>query len=192
MMIAAAPLIAAAPFVPISLSRRRRVAAIVAGIFVVNTVLALLMLVAKARLPVVALAPPRGAGATIPQAIASYNDLVLAIQAHTRAGEPIFSGVTRHDRLFATDVLLYFLTDRPAPTRYYELNRGHMASETVQAEVVDALERRGVRIVVLVDWLSNEPNRSSISNGVTLLDDYIRTHYGRLGTFGAYELLDRR
>jgi hypothetical protein len=90
---------------------------------------------------------------------------VLAIKTRTRVGEPIFSGAVGHDRLFGTDVLLYFLTDRPAPTRYYELNRGLMASETVQAQIVDELERQGVRTVVLVDWPSTESPRPSTAPG---------------------------
>jgi len=191
-MMVAAPLIAAAPFIPASLSRRGRIVAVVTTVFVVNMVLAFDMLAAKARIPVVPLAPPHGIGITIPEADASYNDLVLAIMGSTRAGEPIFSGSVRHDGLFGTDVLLYFLTERPAPTRYYELNRGLMASETVQAQIIDALERQSVRTVVLVDWPSSESPRPSRARSVTLLDDYIRTHYRHVARFGHYELGKRR
>jgi hypothetical protein len=45
---------------------------------------------------------------------------------------------------------------------------------------------------VLLDKVSDEPNRSAVSNGITLLDDYIRDHYRLVRTFGSYRLLSRR
>ena len=67
-----------------------------------------------------------------------------------------------------------------------------MASETVQAQIIDALERQSVRTVVLVDWPSTESSRPSRARPVTLLDDYIRTHYRHVARFGHYELGKRR
>jgi hypothetical protein len=41
-------------------------------------------------------------------------------------------------------------------------------------------------------WESREPNASSVSSGVTHLDDYIRDHYTTATTFGSYRVLRRR
>jgi hypothetical protein len=191
MTIATIPLIAMAPAIRMSPERRRKLTVIVTGILIVYAGLAVRTVTAKATVPVVALATPRGSGITIPKADAAYNDLVLAIKARTQPGEPIFSGATRHDRLFGNDLLLYFLADRPAATPFYELNRALMAHEAVQTAIIEALERRAVRVVVLFGLLSNEANLSSSGRPVPLLDDYIRLHYTRVGTFGDYELRER-
>ena len=191
MTIATVPLIAMAPSIRTSPARRRKLAVIVTGILIVYAGLALHAVMEKSAIPVVALAAPRGSGITIPEADAIYNDLVLAIKARTQPGEPIFSGVTRHDRLFGTDLLIHFLADRPAATPFYELNRALMAREAVQAAIIESLERQAVRVVVLLGLLSNEANLSSSGRPVPLLDDYIRLHYTKVGTFGNYELRER-
>ena len=189
-MMTAVPLIVAAAFIPTSSSRRRRMVLVVAGIFLANAVLASHLLADKARTPVVPLAPPRGAGITIPEEDAPAT--IGAGNQGARPGEPIFSGATRHGQLLGTDVLRHFLRDRPAATLYYELNRGLMASETVQAEIIEALERRGVRTAVLVDWPSTE--RIAPSFLVGRGHGSRRLHPHRLQTrrpFGHYELSER-
>jgi hypothetical protein len=60
--------------------------------------------------------------------------------------------------------------------------------------MITDLER--TRPAVLVRWVSplaqaEEPNGSSRSSGVTLLDDYLARHYERVGRFGDY-VLERR
>lgn len=192
MTITVVPLIAAAPFIPTSVNRRRRLAVVVGSVVGVYGMLAVFTLVAKAQIPVVALVPPRGAGVTIPVGSASYNDLIRATRAHTRVDEPIFSGAIRHDQVLITDVLLYFLTERSAPTPYYELNRGLMADKAVHTEIIRTLEERRVRVIVLLDKISDEPNKSSVPNGIPLLDNYIRQHYKPVGTFGDYHLMTRQ
>ena len=120
MMIATVSLIAAAA--PASRSARQRSWAS-AGIGIVvatSCAHAFLTFVVKARTPVT----PRGAGITTPLMMSRYDELVHTIVSRTKPGESIFSTVTNHERIHATDVLLYFLADRPAPTPYYELNRG--------------------------------------------------------------------
>jgi hypothetical protein len=47
-----------------------------------------------------------------------------------------------------------------------------------------------VRYVVLWEApLSPEPNRSSESSGVTILDDFIKANYERVAGFGKYVIL---
>jgi hypothetical protein len=191
-MIATTPLIAAAPLISHSVNARRRLATGVAGIIGLYGIFAAAIVVKKMQTPVIPLTTARGNGVTIPAAAAPYNELLIAVQAATTPGERIFSGVMRHDVIWNNDVLVYFLTKRPAATPYYELNRGLMANERVQAEIVEALEKQSVRIIVLLDKVSDEPNRSAVSNGITLLDDYIRDHYRLVRTFGSYRLLSRR
>jgi hypothetical protein len=65
----------------------------------------------------------------------------------------------------------------------------------VQREIVTDLER--ARPEMLVRWLderavADEPNDSSESSGVHLVDRYLRAHYGAPRRFGTYLLLERR
>jgi hypothetical protein len=46
--------------------------------------------------------------------------------------------------------------------------------------------------VIWRSWESREPNASSVSSGVTFLDDYIRARYAPEAGFGAYQVWRRR
>lgn len=192
MMISMIPLIAKPPFAIAQVIPRVMSVVPLVSILTVNGYLALQVLRWKVEEPAIALASPRASGISIPTSHSFYNDLIEAIRSQTKPGEPIFSGAIRHDRIAANDVLLYFLTDRPAPIPYHELNRGLITTERVQKEVIRAIESRHVRVVVLLNLEPEEPNESSVSSGVTLLDEYIRTHFEPIETFGSYKLLRRR
>jgi hypothetical protein len=116
------------------------------------------------------------------------------IQAHTAPDERIFVGLARHDRIYASDVIFYFLAQRHSATRYHELISGVATTRPVQAEIVAALEQHGVRYLVTTTNYEevHEPNASALSSGVTLLDDYIRAHYEPVAQFGAYTIWRRR
>jgi hypothetical protein len=116
------------------------------------------------------------------------------LQAHTAPDERIFVGLARHDRIYASDVLFYFLVQRHSATRYHELVSGVATTRPVQEEIVAALEHHGVRYIVTTDNYEevHEPNASALSSGVTLLDDYIRAHYQPVAQFGAYTIWHRR
>ena len=121
-----------------------------------------------------------------------YAELVQHVRNTTRPGEPIFSGVANTSRLFINDAMLYFLTQRPAATRWVEMEPGLTSSERGQREVSADLERLRVRVLVLADITSSEPNATARSNGVTVLDDYIRARYKPSKQFGNYRVWMRR
>jgi hypothetical protein len=112
---------------------------------------------------------------------------------HTAPGERIFVGNVRHDRVYASDVLFYFLADRHSPSRFHELVGAVANTLPVQRQIVDDLNRRDVRYVVLSEAFESleEPNLSNAHSGVTMLDDFIRAHYARVAEFGAYTIWQR-
>jgi hypothetical protein len=115
------------------------------------------------------------------------------IQGHTRAGEAIFVGNQKHDRIFVNDVGFYYLADRPSITRYEELYPGVANTLPVQNEISAEIEAGKVQWIVLVDiWDSTEPNGSALSSGVFALDEYLRANYAPRATFGNYQVLERR
>jgi hypothetical protein len=111
----------------------------------------------------------------------------------TAPDERIFVGTARHDLIQLNDVLFYFLVPRRSATRYHVLHPGVATTAPVQREIVDELNRWDVRVVVLWsgDALPGEANESSVSSGVTLLDDYLRSTYHQVAAFGPYSVWRR-
>ena len=146
----------------------------------------------QARLAAIPLASVRGGGVFVPAEYQNYNEVLEAVRMHTRPGDYIFSGATRHDRIHINDALMYFLTDRRIPVPYHELNRGLIVTRPIQSEIVSALESHRVRLLVLLDLDSTEPNLSAISSGVDLLDAYIRANFERHAVVGRHQIWLRR
>ncbi len=110
----------------------------------------------------------------------------------TRPGEPIFVTDARTDRVTAGDSLLYVITGHPDATRYDVMQPGVVTTAPVQREIVSSLRRGHTRVVVR--WLDPraeqaEPNGSSRSSRVHILDDYLKTHYRPLARYGVYQVL---
>jgi hypothetical protein len=111
------------------------------------------------------------------------------LRLHTAPGEPVFVGNARHDLIFANDLMLNFLADRPSPTRFTELHPGLATTLPVQQAIVEELAAKEVRWVVTFKMVeSREPNASAVSSGVTYLDEAIRAHYRPEIAFGNYQV----
>lgn len=117
-----------------------------------------------------------------------YRALIRFIQESVPPGEKIFVGNTRHDRIVKNDILLYFLTDRECAVRYHELHPGLATTAVVQQEIVDDIRESGVRFIILCDIKGNEPNESSVSSDVFLLDDYLGREFPIVCQFGRYSI----
>lgn len=132
---------------------------------------------------------PRAGCTALPS---DQEEIALLVDRLAQPDEPIFVGNTRHDRLFISDVGLYFLIGRPSATRYHELHPGVATTQPVQETIVSELESKKVRWVVLMDVFHAEPNASALSSGVTLLDDYLASHYRHpVHAIGRYTLWER-
>lgn len=118
----------------------------------------------------------------------NYIDLVRYIRNHTKPDEAIFSGVVDHSRLFVNDTLIYFLTARPPADRFLELEPGISNSSYGQEVIVNALQKKNVKLIVLLDMLSGESNQTSKSNGIHMLNNYIFQNYHLDKTFGKYRV----
>ncbi|MBN1872974.1 MAG: glycosyltransferase family 39 protein [Anaerolineae bacterium] len=115
------------------------------------------------------------------------------LRANTRPDEYVFIGNSRHDLIFINDLLLYFLIDRRSPTKYTELHPGLATTLPVQQVIANDLAEKDVQwVVIMQGWESGEPNASSMSSGVTFLDDYIREYYRPEITFGSYQVWRKR
>jgi hypothetical protein len=141
---------------------------------------------------------PKASGIEVPRVIATrgnwrvhYRDLIDFVRASTAPGERILSGVQDTSRLVINDAMVYFLADRPPATRWIEMEPGLTNTARGQTELIDALDRQRVRLLVLWNILSNEPNATSRSNGIHLLDAYVRENYSEARRFGEYVVMLR-
>jgi hypothetical protein len=116
------------------------------------------------------------------------------IASHTIPGQRLFVGLTSHDRIFENDNLIYFATQRLPATKWSELDPNVQNRYDVQAEMVHELDSTAPPYIVRDSEfdLVREPNDSSKSSGVTLLDEYLCGEYQQIETFGEMSVWQRK
>lgn len=113
------------------------------------------------------------------------------IEQVTTPADTIFVGNGRHDKLFINDTAFYFLAGRVPATKWYQFDPGLQTTAQLQREMVAELTRRCPPFIVLESqWdKMEEANASAVSSGVTILDDYLRTHFTPAARFGTIRIL---
>jgi hypothetical protein len=108
------------------------------------------------------------------------------IAEHTKPGDVIYVGLAKHDRIFANDDLTYFATQRLPATKWSHFDPDLQSRYDIQTEMVHELEVKRPPYIVLDSEFDQlrEPNDSSKSSGVTLLDDYLHSKYQPVQDFG--------
>ncbi len=116
------------------------------------------------------------------------------ISRHTVPGQPLYSGLGHHDRVFANDNLVYFATQRLPATRWSHFDPDLQNRPDIQTQMVHELEQNPPPYIVLDSEfdLVREPNDSSLSSGVMLMDNYIHDQYQPSETFGTLSVWQRR
>jgi len=114
------------------------------------------------------------------------------IRQNTRPGEGIFVGNDQHRRVIVNDVSLYYLCNRPGVTRYLQFDPGIITRVEVQKQIASDLERKQVRIAILMrGGYADEPNASR-KVGSDFLDNYLQEHYDVVGGAANYVWLRRK
>ncbi len=168
----------------------RNIVAFIVGALVFQFASRMWMLAADQR--AIAVDTPRAVGIRANPASSYYAKLVNDVRSRTRDRELIYSGALDHSALSVNDPLLYFLADRLPADRFVDLEPGIANTRAGQKEIIRALEDNAVRIVVLLDYQSQESNLSSVTNGIRDLDLFLATHYRRVAQFGPYTVLEAR
>ena len=116
------------------------------------------------------------------------------IRSHTKPTDPIFVGAGRHDKIFAGNASLYFVSDRMPATHWYHLEPGLQTRSDVQHSIIEDLEKRRVNLIAIDRRFDNmdEPNGSAQSSRVQDLDRFIRTQYDIVAQFGDIAVMARR
>jgi hypothetical protein len=116
-----------------------------------------------------------------------HAEAVSYLSAHTKPSEPIFIGLSRHDRILSNDLLTYFVSDRLPATHWSHFDPDLQTRADIQTEMIQELDRQAVRYIVLESQYDSQVqpwNDSSKSSGITLLDDYIRRDYSQVEETG--------
>jgi hypothetical protein len=121
-------------------------------------------------------------------ALQTYDHAAVShyLRVHTAPDERIFVGLERHDLIFANSVALYFASERLPATHWHQLDPGLETRADIQSKMIDELRTQKTRWVVRDAYFDGvrEPNQSSVSSGVHLLDDYLDTHYRPVAASG--------
>jgi hypothetical protein len=124
------------------------------------------------------------------------NDRIQTIEfidSHTSKDQQLFVGLMKHDRIFANDNLIYFATQRLPATRWSHFDPDLQSRYDIQSQMTHEFEVNAPPYIVLDSEfdLVHEPNDSSKSSGVFLLDNYLRNKYQLTQTFGVMSIWKR-
>jgi hypothetical protein len=130
---------------------------------------------------------------TSPADAAALRALIPYVHQRAPGRAPVLVAPPRYDRVRVGNPMLNVLLDRPNPTRYDVVQPGVVTTAKVQREM--ARDLRGTPVVVR--WVSalareREPNGSSRSSGVFVLDRAIARGYRPAARFGDYVVFVRR
>lgn len=114
------------------------------------------------------------------------------VRDHSQADDSIYVGTTRHDKIHINAVAFYFMVERAPVTKWYELHPGVQTRVSVQREMIDVMRLTPPRFVILDSRWDHvmEPNRSRLSSGVTILDEYLLKHYHEVARFGTVMVME--
>ena len=107
----------------------------------------------------------------------------------TRPGQPIFVTGPGGDRAGPGGPLLYVILGRPNPTRYDAMTPGVVTGASTQREIVSALDRSDVRVVIRVSAPGAGQATTAVAN---VLNEYIAASFAPHARYGIYQVLTRR
>ena len=140
----------------------------------------------------VPLSLPRSRGIAVNESMAWVGAAVRDIWRYGDGG-PILVGTPRHDRVHANAMILYFLAERPSGTYFQDMIPGLTTTRRVQEHIVADLMNSHVRTVVISKATPpDEPNKSRLPSGVSVLDDYLRSEFSRVLQTDNYDILVKR
>src|SRR5262249_30172972 len=122
-----------------------------------------------------------------------YDWLVDTVNELSSETGSIFVAGERHDRVFINAMMVYFLSRRPSAVYFEQFDPGLTTTGQAQEKIIKDLEQNRVEtIFVWRNKFPNEPNMSSTSSGVKLLDSYLADSYQQVKSEKLYSILKRR
>ena len=119
-----------------------------------------------------------------------YARTVNYLRQTMRPDDKLLAAVDHHDRILVNPVGLYFAAERLPGTHWHHYDPGLQTRSDIQAQMIRDLQNNDLRWVVRdasFDDVS-EPNESSKSSGVHLLDRYIEANFRPVRRAGLVEI----
>jgi hypothetical protein len=123
---------------------------------------------------------PRARGIIMEPEDRGLQAAVAWVLENVPENETIFVTHYRNDQFALTNMVFYFLAQRPLPTRYQEMDQGIATTAAVQQEIIGELEAHHTRFVI-VDYGMEDPG--DVPEGSHLLDNYLTQHFKLERTF---------
>jgi len=126
----------------------------------------------------------------------SDDDRIRAIEfieAHTGPGQKLFVGLPQHDRIIINDNLFYFASGRLPATHWSHFDPDLQNRYDIQTRMIQEfnVDPPGYIVEDAEYAGETEPNDSSKSTGVTLLDEYIHRNYRQVEAYGNFTVWQR-
>ena len=119
--------------------------------------------------------------------------VALAVNDLQADSGPLFVAAERHDRILVNALGIYFLSGRAPGVYFAQFDPGITTTESTQRRIIDDLKKNDVRTVFVgCETFSEEPNQSSVSSGIRLLDDFLGQSYVEVKNRKVYRILKRR
>lgn len=112
------------------------------------------------------------------------DELVAELRARTDAGEPIV--------VLPWHPIVYFLADRPNPTRFDWLFPGYLKTEAEVDAFIASIERSSVRIVAYSPISIDGQDDRSLAAFAPAIHRYLSTHFRRVKREGRFLILERQ
>lgn len=112
------------------------------------------------------------------------DDLVRDVRERTREEEPIV--------VLPWYPVVYFLTERPNPTRFDWLFPGYLTTEAEVAAFIDTIERSKARVVVYSPISIDDRDDRSLAAFAPEIDRYLRRRFAPVKRSGRFLILVRR
>jgi hypothetical protein len=130
-----------------------------------------------------------------------YQPILSFIRQHVPPGEPIYVGLVRNDAVVISNQSFYYLAGRPVASPYNELHPGITDRAETQREIIQDVNRLGVRCAVLWDFGWSRSLMDGIlagrrrvlpEIGSTVLDEFFRTEFREVARYGEYVVMWRK
>lgn len=123
-----------------------------------------------------------------------YRAVAHYLRLASAPDERIFVGLRHHDRVFVNAISLYFAAQRLPATHWHQFDPGLQTRADIQRAIVTELDRAQTHWVVRDASFDSvrEPNDSSLSSGVFVLDRYLDARYRPIAAAGPVAIWLRR
>ena len=117
---------------------------------------------------------------------------ITYLHSHMEPTDTLFAGETRHDRIFASDMIAYFALDKLPASKWAHFDPWLQSRSDIQQQMIAELQqKRPGYITLTAEYDSFGGPGIRISSGIFLLDSFLHQQYTPVQMFGPITILRR-